>query len=257
MFKPTKQQLKSFAAFFSLLILFFFFSLLLRQPLINILKQPLNLARLIQREAMGVIFYHHNLIRNEALERESDLLRNKINSLNEAYLENERLRESLAFKQKSSLKLIPARVVARFADSWSSSVIIDKGSSNGIRPGMGVITYLGLVGRIMEVTSSTSKVMLLSDPSLGVSSFIQRSRQEGLVSGTLGNNLIMKYLPEEADMKIGDVVVSSGLNSTYPKGILIGKIIEIGKEFSGLSRYAIIEPVVSFSNIEEILVVVP
>jgi rod shape-determining protein MreC len=206
---------------------------------------------------MGVIFYHRNLIRNEALEKEMDLLRNKINSLNESRLENMRLKESLAFKQRSSLKLIPARVIARSADSWSSSVIIDKGSYQGINPGMGVITYLGLAGRIMEVTSSTSKVMLLSDPSLGVSSFIQRSRQEGLVSGTLGSNLIMKYLPEEADIKIGDMVISSSLNSIYPKGILIGKIIETGKEFSGLSRYAIIEPVVNFSNIEEILVVVP
>jgi rod shape-determining protein MreC len=256
-FKPTKQQLKSCAIFFSLLILFFFFPLALKQPLINILKQPLNLVMLIQREALGVVFYHRNLVRNEALEREMDLLRNKINSLNETYLENIRLKQSLAFKQKSSLKLIPARVIARSADSWSSSIIIDKGSYHGIRPGMGVITYLGLAGRIMEVTSSTSKVMLLSDPSLGVSSLIQRSRQEGLVSGTLGNNLIMKYLPEEADMKTGDMVVTSGLNSAYPKGILIGKIIETGKEFSGLSRYAIIEPVVNFSNLEEILVVLP
>ncbi len=257
MFKPTKQQLKSFVVFFSLLISFFLISLVLRQPLISILKHPLNFGRLIQREVIGMISYHHNLVRNEALEREVDLLKNKINSLNETYLENMRLKETLAFKQKSVLKLIPARVIARSADNWSSTVIIDKGSYHGINPGMGVITYLGLAGRIMEVTSSTSRVMLLSDPSLGVSSLIQRSRQEGLVTGTLGNNLIMKYLPDEADMRIGDKVISSGLNNIYPKGILIGKIIEIGKEFSGLSRYAIVEPTVNFSNIEEILVVVP
>lgn len=257
MFKPTKQQLKSFLAFLSLFSLFFFISLALRQPLINILKQPFNLVRFIQREAVGIIFYHRNLIRNEALEREAGFLRNKINSTNELYLENQRLKENLAFKQKSSLKLIPARVIVRSVDSWSSSVIIDKGSYHGIRPGMGVITYLGLAGRIMDLTSSTSRVMLLSDPSLGVSSLIQRSRQEGLVSGTLGNNLIMKYLPEEADIKNGDIVISSGLNGIYPKGILIGKIIESVREFSGLSRYAIIEPVVNFSNLEEILVVVP
>jgi cell shape-determining protein MreC len=139
-FKPTKQQLQSFALFFSLLSLFFFISLALRQPLINVLKQPFNLVRLIQREAMGVIFYHHNLIRNEILERESDLLRGKINSMNELYLENQRLKESLAFKQKSSIKLIAARAVTRSADSWSSSVIIVKGSYHGIRAGMGVIS---------------------------------------------------------------------------------------------------------------------
>lgn len=257
MFKPTKKQLKTFAVFVFLLIIFFLFSSALRRPLVNSLKQPFNLVRFIQREFGGLIFYHRNLIRNEALEKEIELLRYKINSLNETYLENIRLKENLAFKQKSSFKLISARVIARSADNWSSSIIIDKGSHHGIRHGMGVITYSGLAGRIMEVTNSTSYVMLLSDPSLGVSSLIQRSRQEGLVSGTLGSNLIMKYLPENADIRIGDMVVSSGLNSLYPKGVLIGKVLEIGKEFSGLSRYAIVEPVVNFSNIEEVLVVVP
>jgi rod shape-determining protein MreC len=215
------------------------------------------LARFIQREVIGITFYHRNLVRNEVLEKEVALLRFKINSLNEASLENTRLKENLSFKQKSSLRLISARVIARSPDSWSSSIVIDKGSYHGIRPGMGAITCSGLAGRVMEVASSFSKVMLLSDPSLGVSGFIQRSRQEGLVSGTLGNNLIMKYLPEEADMKIGDMVVSSGLNGIYPKGILIGKIVETGREFSGLSRYAVIEPEVNFSNLEEILIVVP
>lgn len=257
MFKPTKQQLKSFVIFLSLLILFFLASIALRQPLINISKHPLNLVKLIQREAGGIIFYHRNLVRNEVLERERDILNYKINALNEAYLENIRLKENLAFKQKSSFKLIPARVITRSADSWSSSLIIDKGSYHGIRSGMGVITYLGLAGRIMEVAGSTSRVMLLSDPSLGVSSLIQRSRQEGLVSGTLGSNLIMKYLSEDADIKIGDMAISSGLNGAYPKGILIGKIVEIGKDFSGLSRFAVIEPAVKFSNIEEVLVVLP
>jgi len=256
-FKPTKQQLKSYAVFISLLILLFFISLALRGPLVGVLKQPFNLVKFIQRETMGIIFYHRNLVRNEALEREAGLLKDKINSLNELQLENQRLKENLAFKQRSSLKLIPARVIARSADSWTSQVIIDKGSYHGIRQGMGVITYSGLAGRVMAVMDSTSRIMLLNDPSLGVSSLIQRSRQEGLVSGTLGNNLIMKYLPEEADIKIGDLVVSSGLNSTYPKGILIGKIVESGKDFSGLSRYAVITPVVNFSNLEEVLVVVP
>ncbi len=257
MFKPTRQQLKSFSVFISLLIIFFFFTIPLRRPLVSILKLPFNIVKFIQREAGGLIFYHRNLVRNEILEREVEILRQKVNSLNEAYLENARLKDSLDYKRKSSLKLIPARVIARSADNWSASLILDKGSESGIKQGMGVITYLGLAGRVMEVKDSTSYVMLLSDPGLGVSSLVQRSRQEGLVTGTLGNNLIMKYLPEDADIQIGDTIVSSGLNSLYPKGVLIGKVIEIGNEFSGLSRYAIVKPAVNFSNIEEILVVVP
>jgi rod shape-determining protein MreC len=67
----------------------------------------------------------------------------------------------------------------------------------------------------------------------------------------------MKYLPEEADVKVNDIVLSSGLNNNYPKGILIGTVIEVGKEFSGLSRYALVKPAVNLANIEEVLVVVP
>jgi rod shape-determining protein MreC len=121
---------------------------------------------------------------------------------------------------------------------------------------MAVINYAGFVGRVIEAEKYTAKILLISDPGLGVSAQGQRSRQEGLVCGTLGRNLIMRYLPEKADIKAGDVIVTSGLNSAYPKGLLLGTVTEIGREFSSLSRYAAIEPAVDFSALEEVLVVV-
>ncbi len=84
---------------------------------------------------------------------------------------------------------------------------------------------------------------------------LQRSRQEGLISGTLGNYLIMRYLPEDVDAKPGDIIITSGLNVMYPKGLLIGTVSEINKEFSGLSRYAIVKPAVKLSGIEEVLII--
>ena len=204
-----------------------------------------------------MIFFHRNLNDNERLKKENDFLRYKLNGLNEIYLENLRLKNSLSFKQSSALKFISARVIARPADNWSTGLIINKGAVNGIRKGMAAVNYLGLAGRVVETTGSTSKIMLLSDPNLGVSSLVQRSRQEGLVCGTLGANLLMKYLPEDADIKLNDVIVTSGLNDTYPKGLFIGTVIDVGKEFSGLSRYAVVKPAVSLSSIEEILIVVP
>ena len=171
-------------------------------------------------------------------------------------MENERLKKLFSIKQRSSFKVILARVIAGSADSWSSSIIIDKGSSSGIKRGMAVITYLGLAGRVVETTGSASKIMLISDPDLSISGIVQRSRQEGIVSGTLGANLIMRYLPEDSDIRIGDTVVTSGLSKACPKGLLIGSVIEIGREYSGLSRYAIIKPAVNLSSIEEVLVVI-
>jgi rod shape-determining protein MreC len=255
-FKFKKKKLISLAVVVSL-ILFLSASIpALRAPILNTLKQPFILLNFVRREIGGIIFYHRNLIRNEKFGRENDLLRQKLNTLNEIYLENVRLKKLLFLKQQSPYKLTAARVIGRSADSWSSVIIIDKGTSHGITRGMAAITYLGLLGRVVETSESTSKIMLISDPNLGVSGIAQRSRQEGLVCGTLGSHLIMKYLPEEADIKVSDVVVTSGLNGEYPKGLLIGRVIDIGREFSGLSRYAIIEPAVKLSNIEEVSIII-
>lgn len=256
MFKLNKKKLIPFLAVSALLILLSASILILSIPVLNISKQPFKLLDLAKREIGGFVFFHHNLVENERLKKENDYLKYKINGLNEVYLENARLKNNLAFKKESPFGIISARVIARPADNWSAGLIIDKGASHGIKKGMAAVTYLGLAGRIIETTGGTSKVILLRDPNLGVSSLVQRSRQEGLVCGTLGPNLIMKYLPEDADIKLQDVIVSSGLNDTYPKGLLIGRVIDIGREFSGLSRFAIVKPAVNLSNIEEVLVIV-
>lgn len=203
-----------------------------------------------------MIFYHSNFVQNARLKNETDFLKNKLNAEQEIILENTRLKNLLSFKQNSPYKLIAAKVIARSPDSWTSSVIIDKGTSSGITRGMVVVNYLGMVGKVTQTQRSTSRVSLLSDPSLSVSAIVQRSRQEGLVSGTLGSLLIMKYLPEDADINLNDTVVTSGLNDVYPKGLLIGTVVDIGKEYSGLSRYAIIKPAVNLSNIEEVLIII-
>lgn len=257
MFKIRKKSLVYVVIFAFLLVLFSILIPTLRTPSLDILKFPLSLLTLIRREVGGIIFYHRNLIQNESLKKEIDLLTQKLNAANEVELENKRLKENLSFKQKSSYKLIAARVIGRTPDNWSSVIIIDKGRYNGIKRGFVAITYLGLVGRVIETTESTSKIMLINDPDMGISSEVQRSRQEGLVSGTIGSFLVMRYLPQDCDVQISDVVITSGLTETYPKGLLIGKVVGIADEFSGLSRYAIIKPAVNLSNIEEVLIIIP
>lgn len=245
-----------FAVSIALLLLLFSFIPHLHAPLLDTLKHPLTLVTLIKREIRGAIFYHRNLIQNERLKKEIDLLRQKLNRAQEFELENKRLTDLLNFKQKTTYKVVAARVIGRAADNWSSMLIIDKGRYNGIKSGMVAINYLGLVGRVMENTVATSKIMLINDPNFSVSAVVQRSRQEGLVSGTLGGTLVMKYLPKEADISISDTIATSGLTPMYPKGLLIGKVIEVGEEFSGLTHYALIKPAVELFNIEEILIII-
>ncbi|MCG2706282.1 MAG: rod shape-determining protein MreC [Candidatus Omnitrophica bacterium] len=257
MLKFKKKSLIYLAVSIFLLTLLSSLNPALRTTILSTFKYPLSLLTLIRREIGGIIFYHRNLMQNEGLKREVDLLRNKINTLDEIYLENRRLNDILSLKQKTPYKVIAARVIGRSPDNWSSVVIIDKGRYNGIKQEMAAMTYLGFLGRVIETTESTSKIMLINDPNLGVSCIVVGSRQEGLVSGTLGNSLIMKYLPKGADIKISDVIITSGLTDAYPKGLLIGEVIEVGEELSGLTRYAIIKPAVNLSSIEEVLIIIP
>lgn len=253
MFKPKKNL--------TLFILIFlvtpFIVIPLKANLLDISKYPLTFFTFMRREIGAIIFFHHNFTQNERLKKQIDLLENKLNFQEEILIENERLKSLLLFKNESKLRFIAARVIGRAPEAWSSVVIIDKGTGSGLKPGMIAVSYLGLVGKIIETSSSVSKVILINDPDCGVSSIAQRSRQEGLVTGTLGNNLIMKYLPEECDIEIGDIVLTSGLDQIYPKGLVIGEIVSINKDFSGLSRYAVIKPAVNLSRIEEVLIVIP
>lgn len=257
MFKFRKKNLLYIAGFLLSLLFFSILAPALRPPLLNVLKYPLKLSALIGRETGGIIFYHRNLAENEKLKKEINLLRYRFNVSKEAYLENERLRKLLSFKQKSPYKVIAGSVIAHSADNWSSVIIVDKGESSGIKRGFAVINYFGLAGRVIETSRSVSKIMLINDPNLGVSAIVQRSRQEGLVSGTLGNSLIMKYLPSDADIKVSDTVITSGFTDRYPKGLIIGTVVDVADEFSGLSRYAIIKPGVDLSGLEEVLIIIP
>lgn len=228
----------------------------LRPSVINLFKFPMFISELAARETRGVIFYHRNYVENNRLKNEVGLLKQRLSELSEASLENARLNNLLSLKKKSPNKVIAAQVIARSSDNWSSVVIINKGRNQGIRAGCVAISYFGLAGRIIETGGSTSRLMLINDPSLSVSAIDQRSRQEGLVSGTLGDSLIMRYLSKDADIAAGDVIVSSGLTSAYPKGLLIGRVEDVAEEFSGLSRYALIKPATNPSNIEEVLIIV-
>ena len=257
MFKLSRKTLINFVLITCVVLLLSNSLSCFKNPFSNFFKPQLSLIGWLKREAGGIIFYHRNLIENERLNNEIGVLRSRLFDLREVYLENTRLTGLLNFKQKSPLRLLAVRVIGRSVDSWSSNVIIDKGKYNGVRRGMVVISLQGLVGRVAESNDNSSKVLLINDPGSGVSSIVQRSRQEGLVSGTLGTNLIMRYLPEDADIAVNDLIVTSELSQIYPKGLLVGKVVSLGKELSGLNRYALVKPVTDLSSIEELLVVIP
>ncbi len=257
MFKSSRKNIINFILLAGSLLLVFNFLSCFKNSTQKIFKPHLSFISLIKHELSGIVFYHRNMIRAEGLQNDIDLLRWRLFDLREIAQENDRLKNLFNFKRKSPLRLVAARVIGRSVDSWSSSAIINKGRYNGIKSKMVVISSQGLVGSIVETTDNTSKVLLINDPNQGISSIVQRSRQEGLVSGTLGTNLIMRYLPDEAQIMAGDIIITSELSQMYPKGLLLGRVVHIGREFSGLNRYALVKPAVDLANIEEVLVIIP
>ncbi len=189
---------------------------------------------------------------NKYLTRELAKIQFNTTRLNELSLENQRLRTLLSFKNNSAYRAQAAEVIGQDPSLFSRILIIDKGLSYNLRPDMAVITFSGVVGRLVEAGNQVSKVMLITDPNFRISARIERSREEGLLVGTLGANCRLRYLSLEADIKIGDEVVTSG-GEIYPKGLLIGKIISLGREADGMSQYAIVKPEVKFSQLEEVL----
>jgi len=177
----------------------------------------------------------------------------------EALKENQRLRDLLRFAETLKYVYIPAEVVGRNPDNWLNMATINKGSADGVSVDDSVVTSLGLVGRVTKVTRTTATVMLMLDADSGVGGLVQRSRDAGVVVGQPGGGqtIRMKLFPRDPDVKAGDVIVTSGLGSFFPKGLPIGKVISVSKGEYGLVKVADIQPFVNFDRLEEVLVLKP
>ena len=255
MFRIEKHKLILAVCFLSAVLVSFCLRPLFSNLLLSGISPFTAVFEAVGGEFGAFIFFHRNAAGLKKIKAENDVLRAKLNTAGEIALENKRLRDLLDIKNKSEWNTVAAAVTGRRPDNWSSIVLINKGSSSGIRPGCIVVNRLGLVGRVAETSAAFSKVILANDHNFSISAFVQRSRQEGLVTGTLGSNLLMKYLPPTADIRENDVIVSSGLTELSPKGLLIGTVVKTGTEFSGLGKYALISPAADLEGIEEVLVI--
>lgn len=202
------------------------------------------------------------------LKSENDLLRKKISLLEQQLVqfqelqkENYRYRQLLEFKEKSSYQMIAAEVIARDPSQWFGTVTINRGYLDGVKQEMVVITDRGLVGMISTVSPHSSQVLLITDPRMAVSAMIQRTREPatvGIVESFANDPAYLKisYLPPEAKIQPGDVVISSGLGGIFPKGILIGTIKEVVDDKPDMVLSALIEPRVNFNRLEEVLIII-
>ena len=192
---------------------------------------------------------------NLRLQREAGVLQRRIDQLEEQALETQRLQGLLAMRETSLAKFVAARVVGKDATNWFKTILIDRGTQAGLRRNLPVVAPDGLVGRVVEVTPSTAKVQLITDPVSASGALMQRTRVTGIVTGNLGTGLRVRYLPLLADVVVGDEVVTSGMGGVFPKGIPVGRVTAVERKSGALFQEAALQPKVDLGRLEEVLIV--
>ena len=198
---------------------------------------------------------------NKQLRIEVEQLRAQNLEASEFAAENQRLRALLGYKEAAKqFDLLAARVIGRESATWSSMIVINRGTADGLSEDMAVVTELGLVGHLSEVGLNSSKVQLILDPRSSVGTLVQRpeSRVAGIVEGDMNNPTMprMVNIPKDADVQVGDVIVTSGFGGVYPKGIVVGHVKEVRNDEGGLLKYGVLETTVNFQKLEDVAVIV-
>ena len=214
----------------------------------NLLSAPID-------EIKKIIFYRRNYAEYYKYKKEAEGYKSRLLGMQEVVQENNRLQRILEFKKSLVYESTVANVIGRNPTYWNDFLIIDQGLKRGVNLGMPVITSSGVVGKIVEVGNISSKVILLTDPNFSVAAIVQRSRQQGLLSGSLKGLCRMQYLPLDTDIKIGDMIITSKLSSAFPEGLAIGEVVNIQRDQDGSLVECLIRPSVNFAGIEEVVVI--
>lgn len=169
--------------------------------------------------------------------------------------EAQRLQKLLDLKDTYQIEGTGARVIGRSSEAWSQTVIINKGSDDGVSTGQTVMGTSGVVGQIASTSSHTATVRLLTDPQSGAAAMVQSSRAEGILRGSLVGLLYLEDLDADAEVNVGDVVVTSGLGGSYARGLIIGTVVKVDAQQGDTSRRAVVSPNDAISTLEDVLVV--
>jgi|GEM_PF-522082 len=195
--------------------------------------------------------------RNHKLKSVNDLLRFRLDQLEETQIENRRLHQLLNFKKQHEIlnQGLAAHVIGRQTSPLSHVLIIDCGSNQNLDINNPVFTLGGVVGRVIACGPQSAKILLLIDRNSACDVIIQRNRIRGVLQGTGTNLCSLAYLQRTADVKVGDKLITSGLDSIFPKGITVGTVISASDEKDGLSKKIEVQPEFDPDTIEEVYVI--
>ena len=189
------------------------------------------------------------------LNKENAELAFKNTQIQDALLENIRLRKLLEFKEKNSFELIPAEVIGENPLSILNGFLLNQGSKKNIEKNDAVLTSEGLVGKVANVDDEFSTCQILLDRNCKVSAKIQRNRELGIIAWDGGGQLELLYVAKTIKVLKGDVIVTSGYSQIYPENIKIGVVVDVSEETNDLFQEITVKPSVNFNQVEEVFIV--
>jgi len=212
----------------------------------------------IHRGALGTwhVFTDWRAVRAENTALRADNERMRVQSLQAREIdeENRRLRRLLSLRDRLPLTTLTGEIIGREGGGWARSLTVNRGRTDGIAQQMPAIVPEGLVGRVAQVRMSASVVQLLNDPTSTVGAVVQRTRTAGLIEGEASGGLRFKFMARDgADVTPGDLIVTSGVGTLFPKGIPVGRVTAIEDKGSALFHFAVVAPAVDFARVEEVL----
>ena len=209
----------------------------------SLLNAPTDVTRLRQR--------------NTELEAENSRLQIQIIELQQQVAEAQVLSTLLDYaRSRAENRYLAAAVIQYDISPFLHYVIINRGSDDGLRTGMPVVTDQGLVGQITAITSRASRIQLITDPGSAVNVRLQATGENAILRGSLTSDLFLEMIPQSASIQAGELVVTSGLGGNYPSNLVVGQITTIRKRDFDLFQSATLQPAVNFQNLEIVLVII-
>lgn len=196
-------------------------------------------------------------VENARLRRQVGELTQQVAVLRESARAAERLQRLLQLQEHLSYRATAARAIGRDPSRWFATLVIDRGSRDGVVRNAPVVTPDGVVGRVIEVTPTAARVLLITDSRSAVGVLVQDSRDAAVVEGWGTGVLHLKYLSRTSSVDAGDVVVTSGLGGVFPRGLVVGRIVKVIREEGALLQEAEVEPAAALDRLEELLILLP
>ena len=208
----------------------------------NFFNTPADTARLLQR--------------NAELEAENARLQIQVIELQQQVIEAQVLATLLDYaRTRAENRYIAAAVIQYDTSPFLHYVVINRGSDDGVRRGMPVVTDQGLIGQVAAVTSGAARIQLITDPASAVNVRMQKTGENAVLRGTLTGDLILDMIPQSASVQAGDLVVTSSLGGNYPPNLVIGQLTNVRKRDFDLFQSANLQPAVNFQSLEIVLVI--